>query len=97
MAGVTGQACSAIAFAAQDGLSVSCTNPDLSAIGKLNPNNDYRVLDFTVSDGGAAVGRARVRVEDRPAGSTAILEGYRMQVCDWQIGKALAGEMEACP
>ena len=43
------------------------------------------------------IGDALVRIDDRPPGSSAVLEGFRMQVCDWQIGKALAGSMEACP
>lgn len=97
LATVTGVLCSTITFADYEGYQISCTNPDLSSISKLNPNNDYRVLDFTVKSQGAAVGRARVRIDDRPPGSSAVLEGFRMQVCDWQIGKALAGSMEACP
>lgn len=104
LAGLTGASCASVTFPAYQGITVTCADPDPAASiipplsGPLppNPNDDFRVLDFTAQLGGSDIGRARVRIQDRPPGGN-LLVGYRMQVCDWQIGQALSGAMEKCP
>lgn len=102
LAGATGVLCEDLsALPGYKGFTASCSSPVMNnpdpALNRPNPNENYRVLDVEILDGSSPIGRARVRVDDRVPGGTSLLVGYRLQVCDWQIGQALAGPMNECP
>jgi type II secretory pathway pseudopilin PulG len=67
----------------------TCTSPTA-------PTLQSRVLDIAASDpSGFVVGRARVRFTDQANGLP--LDGYTVEVCDWQLGSSAVNEaLDGC-
>jgi hypothetical protein len=69
----------------------TCTHPSLTS---PNPSPDFRVLDIVASQDGFEVARARVRYTDVANGLA--LDGYTVEVCDWQLGETVSEELHGC-